>query len=354
MSLNFPFTEAPEPGTCTLIAPGILWARMPLPIALDHINLYLLEDGEGWAIIDTGMKGQSTQQHWLQVFDKELSGKPVTKIIATHMHPDHVGQAGWLSEHWQAPFYMTFGEYFAARTFSSPVPQHDSWAMKKHLIGTGMPPEYYEKIRKGSMDFSSLVEPLPRSYQRLREGQFLKIGKHQWRIMIGEGHSPEHACLYCAELNILISGDQIIPDISSNVSVTSIEPDGNPLQSWLESLDRFRELPADTLVLPAHKLPFYGIQERINSLIQHHEKHMQLLLEACSTPRSAVELLPVLFRKNLDNSQMMMALGECLAHLRLMLERNWLSRTTDEDGVYHYQAVIRDEEGPDYYAALHE
>lgn len=338
MSLDFPFPEAPAPGTCLPVAPGILWVRMPLPIALDHINLYLLEDDDGWAIVDTGMKGSSTQAHWEQIFATGLGGKPVTKVIVTHMHPDHVGQAGWLTERWKAPCYMTFGEYFAGRTFSSPVPQHDSWAMEQHLIGTGMPRAYYEKVRKGAMDFSSLVEPLPRAYRRIREGQFLKIGKHRWQIMIGEGHSPEHACLYCAELGILLSGDQIIPNISSNVSVTSLEPEGNPLQCWLESLDRFRELPADTLVLPAHKLPFYGIHARINSLIQHHEKQMATLLEACATPQSALALLPVLFKAELDNSQMMMALGECLAHLRLMEERDWVTRTRDENGVYQYLA----------------
>lgn len=332
--------DVPAEGRALLIAPGIKWLRMPLPLALDHINLYLLANGDGWLVVDCGMKGQLTRDLWMQVFEHELEGRPVNGVLSTHMHPDHIGQAGWLVGHWQVPFYMTFGEYFSARTYSAPEPAvPEAWQQDTYAVRTGMPPAYVQKMRKGTAGFGSIVEPLPRSFRRLHDGQILALGDQRWQVIVGRGHSPEHACLYNAALNVLVSGDQVLPQITSNVSVTSTEPEANPLQEWLDSLRRLLELPEDVLVCPAHNAPFYGLHARLRELLAHHEQQLLVVERALAEPKTAYELLPVLFSRSLHNEQLMMAMGECLAHLQLLLGRGTVTRERNEAGVDVYRSV---------------
>lgn len=338
--IHYRFDTVPAEGAVIEVMPGIKWLRMPLPLALDHINLYLIANGDGWMIVDCGMKTRITRELWLKIFANELEGKPVNAVLSTHMHPDHIGQAGWLVGHWNVPFYMTFGEYFSARTYSAPaqdIPeewQHDTYASR-----TGMPAEHVQKMRKGTAGFGSIVEPLPRSYRRLHDGQILTLGDQRWQVIVGRGHSPEHACLYNPALNVLLSGDQVLPQISSNVSITGTEPDANPLQEWMQSLQHLMELPEDVLVCPAHNAPFTGLHVRLRELLAHHEQQLAVLETALAEPQSAYELLPVLFRKPLQNEQLMMAMGECLAHLQLLLARGAVSRQRNADGVEIYRSV---------------
>lgn len=340
MTISYPYATIPAPGTCLTVAPGLKWLRMPLPLALDHINLYLIANGNGWMVVDCGMKGRVTRDLWLQVFERELEGRPVNAVLSTHMHPDHIGQAGWLVGHWDVPFYMTFGEYFTARTYGAPpqdIPeewQHDTYAAR-----TGMPADFVQKMRKGTAGFSSIIEPLPRTYRRLVDGQILSLGDQRWQVIVGRGHSPEHACLYNAALNVLISGDQVLPKITSNVSVTGTEPDANPMQQWLDSLQHLLMLPADVLVCPAHNQPFHGLHTRLRELLAHHENQLSALEMALAEPKTAYQLLPVLFSRELHNEQLMMAMGECLAHLNLLYARGSVTRTLDAEGVQVYQAA---------------
>jgi glyoxylase-like metal-dependent hydrolase (beta-lactamase superfamily II) len=339
-AVRYLFSDVPADGKTITVAPGVKWLRMPLPLALDHINLYLIANGDGWMIVDCGMKGGITRKLWQQVFDTELEGKPINAVLSTHMHPDHIGQAGWLVGLWQVPFYMTFGEYFMARTYTAPdekIPEE--WRHDTYAARTGMPVEFVEKMRKGTGGFGSIVEPLPRSYKRLQDGQILTLGDQRWQVIIGRGHSPEHACLYNPALNILISGDQILPQITSNVSVTSTEPDANPLQEWMQSLQRLMELPDDALVCPAHNAPFFGLHARLRELLAHHEQQLASLEAVLATPKTAYELLPTLFRRELHNEQLMMAMGECLAHLHLLLARGAIEQEFGGDGIHHYRAV---------------
>lgn len=338
--IQYHVDTVPDAGKTLTVAPGIKWLRMPLPLALDHINLYLLANGDGWLIVDCGMKGRITRDLWQQIFASELDGKPVNGVLATHMHPDHVGQAGWLVGHWQVPFYMTFGEYFTARTYSAPAQDiPEAWQHDTYATRTGMPAEHVQKMRQGTAGFGSIVEPLPRSFRRLHDGQILVLGDQRWQVIIGHGHSPEHACLYNAALNVLVSGDQVLPQISSNVSVTSTEPDANPLQEWMQSLQRLLELPEDVLVCPAHNAPFTGLHVRLRELLAHHEQQLAVVEAALAEPKTAYALLPALFRKPLHNEQLMMAMGECLAHLQLLLARGAIVRHHNADGVEIYQAV---------------
>lgn len=338
----------PAEGKTITVAPGVKWLRMPLPLALDHINLYLIANGDGWMIVDCGMKGGITRQLWLKIFETELEGKPINAVLSTHMHPDHIGQAGWLVGHWKVPFYMTAGEYFTARAYTAPAQDiPEEWQQDTYAIRTGMPREYVEKMRKGTAGFGSIVEPLPRSYKRLQDGQILTLGDQRWQVIVGRGHSPEHACLYNAALNILISGDQVLPQITSNVSVTSTEPEANPLQEWMQSLQRLQELPDDALVCPAHNAPFYGLHARLRELLAHHEQQLAELETVMAAPKTAYELLPALFHRELHNEQLMMAMGECLAHLHLLLARGAVTQLQDDDGVLRYQTVAVSVNGSD-------
>ncbi len=338
-SLEFPFQQPPEFGSTLTVAPSIKWLRMPLPMSLDHINLYLIDVGDGWMIVDTGIRGDKVQRYWQQIFDNELDGKPIVGVTVTHMHPDHVGQAGWLTDTLQVPVYMTFGEYFSGRTFSGAPSKELAWTTERFLRNAGLNDEFIESFKRRERGFANIVEPMPVASNRLRDGDQLDWGETPWQVMIGEGHSPEHACLFNADKKVLLAGDQVIATITSNVSVLAIEPEANPLGLWLDSHQRFKCLPADTLVLPAHGLPFYGVQQRLQQLIDHHEDHMDALEAACVTPQTSVELLPVLFKRELDKSVILMALGECIAHLHLQMARGKIVRELNEDNVYLYRSV---------------
>ena len=339
-SLRYPFPDPPEPGTTIEVAPGIKWLRMSLPMRLDHINLYLVDAGAGWWVIDTGMKVGDTQANWEKVFAEEMGGKPVVAVLCTHMHPDHSGQAGWLCDRWQAPLYMTRAEYLMGRTLSQSTAEDLSWRYEEFYHLAGRTDFNLESERRTFRGFGSVVERYPSAYRRLEDGQVLVIGDRRWRVITGQGHSPDHACLYCESLNVLLAGDQVIPRITSNVSVGPMEPDANPLRLWMDSHRKFLDqLPADALVLPSHNKPFYGLHKRLRALLNHHEDHLLALEEACVEPQTAIDLLPVLFKRELDSSQMGLALGECIAHLHLLIYRGQMARELHEDGCYRYTSV---------------
>ena len=339
--LNYPWSEAPAAAEVFEVAEGVLWLQMPLPMALDHINLYLLEDSDGWWIVDTGVSYGDTRMLWEQVFDRHLKGKPVKAVLSTHWHPDHTGMAGWLCDHWRVPFYMTQGEYFTGLVYSRMQPEHFTWTNEQHQVRSGRGAEAIEGLKKTMGGMRHIMEDLPTSYRRMEDGTRLTINGNRWRVIVGRGHSPEHACLFCESLNVLISGDQVIPRITSNVSVSGNEPEGNPLRDWFNSHERFLELlPEDALVLPAHNKPFHGLHHRLRYLIEHHEDHLIALEEAClETERTAIDLLPVLFKRELDDNQIGLALGECVAHLNYLVHRGQLERRVDEQGCYRYRSV---------------
>jgi glyoxylase-like metal-dependent hydrolase (beta-lactamase superfamily II) len=282
-----------------------------------------------------------TAKLWKDIFSSELGGKPVKAVLCTHMHPDHVGQASMITESFRCPLYMTRAEYYQARSFSAGN-QHGSWVSEEYYFRTGMPRAFLESLKQMWSQRASVgmsMPEMPPAYQRLRDGDLLTIGANQWRVVVGSGHSPEHACLHCAALGILISGDQILPIITSNVSVHPTEPEANPLKEWLESCDALLSTPSATLVLPAHNLPFTGVRSRLRQLIGHHEDRMLAIEEHCVSPQLAKDLLPVLFARKLDSRQMMMALGEAIAHLHLLMYRNRIERQLHEDGHYRYLSI---------------
>lgn len=341
-TLTYPYDAPPEFGTAMEVAPGVKWLKMPLPMSLKYINLYLIEEDDGWIIVDTGIRGDETRDLWPKVLEQALNGKPVSRIICTHMHPDHTGQAGYLYETHKVPFYMSFGEYYMAKTMGMMMMSSNaSWQMSEYFLRAGVTQAFLDEMRDMRSSFTPAPEdiPFPGSYVRLQDGDELTFGKYSWQIITGNGHSPEHVCLYCPELRIFISGDQILPVITSNVSVHPTEPEANPMIGWLESHEKLKGLlPDDLLVLPAHNLPFYGVQARLQELIDHHEDRMLILEENCVEPQIAVDLLPHLFTRVLEGPTKMMALGECIAHLHCLMTRNRIARTL-VDGLYMYQSI---------------
>ena len=344
--LKYPWDEPPEPGRTLEIAPGVRWLSMPMPGSLAHINLYLLEDKAGWWVVDTGIANEEVTNWWHEIFNEELDGRPVIGVICTHFHPDHIGQSAMITDYFRCPLYMTRAEYYQARAFSGSGPgHHSSWLGQDFYTRAGMPPEYLSQLAKMWEERAAenmTMPTMPSGYERLENGQVLTIGEHDWRVVVGSGHSPEHACLYCAALKMMISGDQILPIITSNVSVHPTEPNSNPLKDWMDSLDDLLVTPPDTLVLPAHNLPFYGVRERLRGLISHHDDRLLAIEEACVEPQIAKDLLPVLFARELDPRQMMMALGEAIAHLHLLMHRNRIERTLSEDGRYRFRSIAPD------------
>jgi len=334
--LQFPVAAPPPPGETLPIAPGVQWLRMPLPFALDHINLWLLEDGEGWTIVDAGYASTKSRALWELIFAERLAGLPVTRVIVTHYHPDHVGLAGWLTEHWQAPLWITEKEWLSARVMSRSAedfaPLRRDFARRAGLDETSI-----ELFGARENSYRRGVPSVPASYRRIRDGMVIEVGGRPWQVVVGEGHAPELACLYCAETGVLIAGDQVLPKISPNISVQAHEPDGNPLALYLSSLLKLREAaPSETLVLPSHNLPFFGLHARLDQLAAHHRARCDEVMAACEVPKTAVKLLPVLFRRPLDQHQMGFALGEALAHLNYLMYRGALERIPGADGVNRF------------------
>ncbi|GAA4033115.1 MBL fold metallo-hydrolase [Actimicrobium antarcticum] len=344
--LDYPFADTlPASGELRDVAAGVRWLRMGLPFALNHINLWLLEDEfdsehgpvKGWTAIDCGIADDATRAAWEVIFATGLRGLPILRVLATHCHPDHVGLADWLCNRWQAPLWMTAGEYGFARMMSAGLPGVDGTAMLPHFQRHGLDDAALLAQLQGRKNYyPTLVPAVPLAYTRLQEGQSVRIGTHAWRVISGFGHSPEHASLYCEDLQVLIAGDMVLPRISTNVSVFAIEPEANPVQQYLDSLAKFADLPATTLVLPSHGKPFRGLDVRIRQLNDHHAARLAEVVEACATPQSAAQIVPMMFPRALDAHQLTFALGEALAHLHKLWFDGVLRRTTGTDGVYRF------------------
>jgi glyoxylase-like metal-dependent hydrolase (beta-lactamase superfamily II) len=333
-ALSFPHGVPPEGGTIIEVAPGVRWLRMPLPFALNHINLWLLADGEGWAIVDTGVATPETRELWERLFATALDGKPVTRVIVTHFHPDHMGLAGWLTERHGVALWVSETEWLYARMLSlDPGGEASARNARAFYEAAGLAgAELSALVTRGS-DYRHRVSPIPLRFRRLADGMVFAIGGRSWRVIIGRGHAPEHACLDCPELGVLISGDQVLPKITPNVSLWPQEADGNPLALFIASLHKLRrEVPAGRLVLPSHGLPFYGLDIRLGQLLAHHDARLAEVEAACETPQTTAELVPVLFRRKLDTHQLGFALGETLAHVHYLLGEERLRRRRDADG----------------------
>ncbi len=336
-TVYYEFDSHPDIGKVMQVAPGIHWLRMFLPFSLSHINLWLLEDGEDWAVVDTGVGIDQCKEIWKETFETTLRGRPISRVFVTHLHPDHVGCAGWLSRQFDAPLWMSREEYLLARILVADTGRETPQEGDQFYLSAGFAPEQLSHYHKMFGFFGKFVTPLPEAFRRLQHGDEIVVGKYRWKIIIGNGHSPEHACFYNDENNLLISGDQLLPTISSNVSVFPTEPDANPLADWLTSLQMLKtNVPADVLVFPAHGKPFRGAHARIDSLADEHHTALEKLHKSCQQPKRAIDVFPALFKSKIDNKNLIMATGESIAHLRYLCKQDRLTVTRDDAGVDWY------------------
>lgn len=341
-ALDYPFDGPPPLGRSLEVVPGVHWVRMPLPFALNHINLWVLDDGAGWAVVDTGVSTEESVAVWRELFAHAPDQRPMTRVLVTHMHPDHIGMAGWLSRKFGAPLWMTRLEYLTCRMLVSDTGREAPAEAIDFYRQAGWSESALETYRLRFGSFGKHIHPLPDRYMRLHDGQFLQIGAHRWQVIVGAGHSPEHACLYCPGLNVLISGDQILPRISSNVSVYPTEPQADPMTEWLASLDKLRQcVPEDVLVLPAHGDCFRGLHARIDALQRGHARSFERLLRTLQKPHRAVDVFPSLFARRIPDADphlLGMATGEGIACLNHLMRMGEVIAEPDPQGVLWYRA----------------
>jgi len=335
--IQYEFDERPEIGESMPVAPGIFWLRMHLPFSLSHINLWLLEDDGGWTVVDTGVNVDECHAIWRKTFSSRMKDLPLRRILVTHLHPDHIGCAGWLCDKFDVPLWMTRDEYLLARILVADTGRSTPEEGDRFYKAAGFQPEHMDFYHKIFGMFGKFVSEPPESYHRIKDGEIIGIGKNEWEVIVGKGHSPEHACLYCEDLNFLISGDQLLPTISSNVSVFPTEPEADPLADWLSSLASLKKrVPEDVLVLPAHGKPFRGAHRRLDALITEHQDGLDKLEALCTEPKRAVDAFPALFKSRIDHKNMIMATGEAIAHLNYLQNVDRMNVERDANGVDWY------------------
>jgi glyoxylase-like metal-dependent hydrolase (beta-lactamase superfamily II) len=337
--LVYPLGEPPEAGIAREIAPGVRWIRMPLPFALKWINLWLLEDGDGWTIIDTGVAMEQSREYWRAIFEATLAGLPVKRVICTHMHPDHMGLAGWICRKFNATLWMSRLEYITGRMLVADTGREAPEEGVQFYRAAGWDEDLLDSYKVRFGGFGKAVSKMPDAYKRICDGDVIEIGGRPWRVITGNGHCPEHVCLWQEEMKLFISGDQVLPRISSNVSVFPTEPDGDPLTDWINSCKKLLSaVPNDVLVLPSHNEPFHGLHERLNNLIEGHEKALARVLSRLKEPKRAIDLFGALFARKIGPDLIGMATGEALAHLNCLIARG-SARRVERDGIAYYEAA---------------
>lgn len=327
---------APPTGTTLEVVPGLHWARMPLPFPPSHVNLWLIEDGPGWTAVDAGVHRADTLAAWESIFERTLGGRPITRVLLTHFHPDHAGLGGWLCERWNAPLLMARAEFLQAQVL---LLGGDERLRAQHLATArraAAPPEFLHHLSMREGFYRADVVPLPSAYQPLHAGGVVKAGGRDWRVIVGEGHAPAMALLHCPALGVLIAADQVLPRISPFIGVQGSEPEEDPLRRFLASLDYLRTLPEGTLCLPSHGEPFTGLHARIGALTAHHTERLGTLLLACGKPITAFEAARTLFPRVAAVSQMGFMIGEALAHLHYLRGDGLVTRFERPDGVFLY------------------
>lgn len=340
MSLRFPFDTPPEPGAAVEVAEGILWLRLPLPMALDHVNVYALADADGWTLIDTGMNSRKTRDIWETALAGPLAGKTVARVLLTHHHPDHVGLVGWFQDR-GAELLTTRTAWLYARMLTLDVQDRPSAESLQFYQRAGTSPEMLAKrANERPFNFADMVAPMPLGFTRVEEGETLTLGGRRWRVRLGQGHAPDHITLWSEVDELVIGGDQLLPGISPNIGVYPTEPEADPLTEWLEATARFvPHAREDQLVLPGHKLPFTGLPFRLQQMAENHHQALERLLGHLHEPQTAAGCFPALYKRPIGEGEYGLALVEAVAHLNCLLRRGQVCRSLRADGAWLWQAV---------------
>jgi glyoxylase-like metal-dependent hydrolase (beta-lactamase superfamily II) len=335
-TLRYPWAEPPAHGECIEVAPGVLWIRLPLPMALDHVNVYALDDGESWTIVDTGIHSKRSVNLWESVLAGPLQGKPVGRVLLTHHHPDHVGMAGWLMDRFGAELLTSRTAWLMARMLILDEEERPTQQALAHWRSAGMDADIFE-ARKADRpyNFANVCYPLPVGYSRIKQGDVIRAGGRNWDVHMGNGHAPEHVTLWSRDDNLVIAGDQIIASISPNIGVYPTEPEADPLGDWMEACTRLARLARDDqLVLSGHKLPFTGLPVRMRQLIDNHHGALRRLRAHLETPRVAAECFAPLFKRKIDRGTYGLALVEAVAHLNHLYHAGEVTRLRRADGAW--------------------
>lgn len=339
-SIRYPHDTPPAEGEAIELAEGILWLRLPLPMALDHVNVYALDDGDGWTLIDTGISSSRTRSLWERIIAGPLSGKPIRRLIGTHHHPDHIGLSGWFQAEHGAEFFTTRTAWLFARMLTLDVEDKPTPEALAFFRAAGMDADIYTKrASERPFNFADIVWPLPAGFTRLSEGGTFHAGGRDWDIRLGNGHAPDHITLWSKSDELVIGGDQLLPSISPNLGVYPTEPMADPVWDWLESCERLSAFATEVqLVLPGHKLPYTGLPTRFRQLSQNHEGALERLLDHLKTPRRGGECFPALFKREIGEREYGLALVETIAHLNHLLIKGDITRDMGEDGAWLWRA----------------
>lgn len=339
--IRYPWETPPAEGEAIEVAPGVLWLRLPLPMALDHVNVYVLDEGDSWTIVDTGFSSKRGRAIWGKLLAGPLGGKPVSRVIVTHHHPDHVGLAGWFQSEHGAELWTTRTAWLFSRMLQLDEQAIPTQETMDFYRSAGMDPEIFaQRAQERPFNFADVVYPMPLGFHRLKEGDVIEIGGRSWDVRMGNGHSPEHATFWSRDDNLVLSGDQILPSISSNIGVYATEPGADPVGDWLEACERLKTFAReDHLVLGGHKLPFTGLPTRMRQLIDNHHGALDRLLAYIDTPKAAGDCFAPLFKRAIGPSEYGLALVEAIAHLSHLYQTGQASRTKRDDGAWVYQAL---------------
>lgn len=338
--IRYPWPKPPEFGSSIEVAKGVLWIRLPLPMKLDHVNVYALDDGDGWTIIDTGFASNKTRELWTALIDGVLADKPVKRLIVTHHHPDHVGLAGWFQSEYGVELVTTRTAWLFARMLlldEQSVPTPETIAFYK---GAGMDPNVLAKrMTDRPFNYADIVAPMPLGFTRIMQGDSIEMGGRIWDIHIGNGHAPEHATFWSRDDNLVLSGDQILSSISPNIGVYATEPNADPLAGWLEACERLSQLARpDQLILGGHKLPFTGLPFRMRQLIDNHHGALTRLRAFLDTPKAAADCFVPLFKRKIGEGEYGLALAEAVAHVNHLYHNGQVIRSRRDDGAWLYQS----------------
>ncbi|MCA0996188.1 MBL fold metallo-hydrolase [Alloyangia pacifica] len=338
--LHYPHETPPAWGEATEIAEGVLWLRLPLPMKLDHVNCYALDDGDGWTLIDTGINSGRARGIWEKLLAGPLAGKPVRRVVVTHHHPDHMGLAGWFQER-GAELLTTRTAWLFARMLQldaqeAPPPEQIAYWQR-----CGMEPRVLERRRKERpFNFADCVWPMPLGFTRLQQGDVLRMGGRDWQVHMGNGHAPEHATFWSKDDALVLAGDQVLATISSNLGVYATEPEADPVGDWLESCERLATMARDDhYVLGGHKLPFTGLPFRLRQLIDNHHGALERLEDFLDTPKSAGACFAPLFKRTIGDAEYGLAIVEAMAHCQHLYLEGRATRTEGADGAWLWQAA---------------
>jgi len=338
--IRHPFAAPPAEGEALAVAEGVLWLRLPLPMALDHVNCYALDDGDGWTIVDTGFDSRRSRAIWQAVLAGSLAGKPVQRVLVTHYHPDHIGLAGWFQAQ-GAEMITTRVSWLYARMLvldvqAVPSPEAQMFDRRAGVSGALLA----ERAGARPFNFADVVAPLPLGFTRMVEGGVFDAAGRRWRVRLGQGHAPDHITLWSESDGLILGGDQLLPGISANIGVYPSEPAADPLGDWLDSTRSFApHANDDHLVLPGHKLPFTGLPFRLIQMAENHEAALARLLSHLAQPQRAADCFVPLFKRDVGGAEFGMALVEAVAHLNYLHVRGAVARRLSAEGAWLWQAV---------------